>query len=195
MKRITVFLSVVLGGLSLAACGAASNAATTSSNPTSTGSASRGSPVAFSRCMRAHGVPNFPDPQGGGLRIEQSQTAGSGASLKVNGVPVSAPAFKDASRACQRYQPTGGPISAAAVAKLRAGALAMARCMRAHGVPNFPDPQVTTGPGGVGVRVRVGGPGVDPNAPAFQTAQRACQSLMGAMLPKVRGGAPTGAGR
>ena len=62
----------------------------------------------------------------------------------------------------------------------------MARCMRANGVPNFPDPIVGTGSGGHGVRLgfRVG-PGVDPQSPAFQSAQQKCHS----MLPAPPGGA------
>jgi hypothetical protein len=48
--------------------------------------------------------------------------------------------------------------------------------MRAHGVPNFPDPQF----GGGGVRIQIGGAaGIDPNAPAFKSAQQACQSILG----------------
>ena len=31
----------------------------------------------------------------------------------------------------------GRPVSAGQIAKLRAGALKMANCMRSHGVPNF----------------------------------------------------------
>jgi hypothetical protein len=48
-------------------------------------------------------------------------------------------------------------------------------------VPNFPDPQFPSGSGGFGIRI--GGPGVDPNSPAFQAAQKACG--------KIFGGAPT----
>jgi hypothetical protein len=48
--------------------------------------------------------------------------------------------------------------------------------MRSHGVPNFPDPQF----GGGGVRIQIGGAGgIDPNAPAFKSAQQACQSILG----------------
>jgi hypothetical protein len=50
--------------------------------------------------------------------------------------------------------------------------------MRSHGVPNFPDPQFETGPGG-GVGIRLGGPGVNPNSPAFQTAEKACGGIFG----------------
>jgi hypothetical protein len=55
-------------------------------------------------------------------------------------------------------------------------AFAYARCIRAHGVPAFPDPQVTTTPGSVGIRQAVpAGAGLSP---AFQAAQKACRSIM-----------------
>jgi hypothetical protein len=57
----------------------------------------------------------------------------------------------------------------------------MAQCMRAHGVPNFPDPKVSVGPGGrgitmsIGAQAAAGGPGrLSPASPAFQKAQKAC---------------------
>jgi hypothetical protein len=45
--------------------------------------------------------------------------------------------------------------------------------MRAHGVPNFPDPSATSfGYGGI-----FGPGGIDPSAPLFRVAQRACQAV------------------
>jgi hypothetical protein len=56
-------------------------------------------------------------------------------------------------------------------------ALAYARCMRAHGVPNFSDPQTSNGgigqPGGMGFDLG----GINPNSPQFQSANRACGSI------------------
>jgi hypothetical protein len=43
-------------------------------------------------------------------------------------------------------------------------ALQFAKCMRAHGVSGFPDPSAQ------GVQIQ----GLDPNAPVFQAAQKAC---------------------
>ncbi len=45
--------------------------------------------------------------------------------------------------------------------------------MRGHGVPKFPDPKITTGPGG-GQAVDLRGAGLDFQAPAFQAAAKAC---------------------
>jgi hypothetical protein len=129
--------------------------------------------------MRSHGVPSFPDPSGnghGGLQIQQSQRAGSGASMTVNWVSVSAPAFQSAMRTCQKDLPNGGHPTTAQSAQARAEALAMSRCMRSHGVPNFPDPTFRNGPnGGVGIGINFGsGSGINPRSPAFQAAQTAC---------------------
>lgn len=192
-RRRRLLAGAFAAALLLAACGS-------SPGPTGAGAKgapAKGSPIAFSRCMRANGVPNFPDPQGGGIRIQASRTAGSGQSLRVNGVPVNAPAFQAAQAKCSKYAPVGGKPSAQELAKLRAGALAMARCMRTHGVPHFPDPVVSTGPGGlgIGVKTRAGSVGMDPSSPAFQAAQKLCQPLMGGVGRSTTGGtAPSAAG-
>ncbi|MGH2888222.1 MAG: hypothetical protein ACRDNJ_01200 [Solirubrobacteraceae bacterium] len=47
-------------------------------------------------------------------------------------------------------------------------ALRFARCMRTHGVSNFPDPST---PGG-GIHIRIG-PGLNPFSPAFKAESRA----------------------
>jgi hypothetical protein len=175
-SRISVFLLAAAFGL--AACG--------STQPNTGGSTvGQGDPagaakaLAFARCMRSHGVSNFPDPTGGELGLQVQKTPDS---TSVNGVEVNGPAFQSAMQACRSYLPNGGHPSAAQTAKVKAQALAMSRCMRSHGVPNFPDPQFQTAPGG-GFGIKIGGPGVNPNSPAFQAAQKACG--------KIFGGAPT----
>lgn len=56
------------------------------------------------------------------------------------------------------------------------GPLPFARCMRANGVPNFPDPK----PGGGGQFAVPAG--TNPAAPAFRAAQAKCQKLLGGGL-------------
>jgi hypothetical protein len=161
----------------LAACGSSSS----NSGGGSPGATSQAQGLELASCIRSHGVPNFPDPSSSGsgaVQIQQSSRVGSGPSTEVNGVPVKGPAFQAAMQACRKYLPSGGRPSAAKTAQIKAQALAMARCMRAHGVPNFPDPQFQTGPGG-GFGIRLGGPGVDPQSPAFQAAQKTCGGIFG----------------
>ena len=81
----------------------------------------------------------------------------------------------------------GAPPSPAQQAQTQAQALRFAACMRAHGVPRFPDPQFSGG----GVQFRVGGPsggGIDPSSPLFQKAQKACAPDLPGELPKVAPG-------
>jgi hypothetical protein len=48
-----------------------------------------------------------------------------------------------------------------------------AGCMRSHGVSNFPDP--SSGKGGIQITP---GSGVNPQSPAFQSAQKACTKFL-----------------
>ena len=153
----------------LAGCGGSSSSSTGAggSSPSSSGASEgdngrSGSPtlqadtLKFSRCMRSHGVPNFPDPKNGGEL-----------SLVGTGVNRNSPAFKSASQACQSLMPGGVGPSGQKSDLSPAQGLELAKCMRAHGVPNFPDP---TASGAIP-------PGsVDPNSPAVKAALQACQS-------------------
>jgi hypothetical protein len=60
--------------------------------------------LAFSACMRAHGLKDFPDPSNGGLRIQSSP----GSDLSPDN-----PTFKKAQQACQKDLPfKGGALKA-----------------------------------------------------------------------------------
>jgi hypothetical protein len=151
--------------LVLAACGSSSS---------NSGAAKLDQMVAFAKCMRSHGVPNFPDPgsNGNGGMVIQAR-AGTPQNMTVNGVSVNAPAFQSAMQSCRAKLPGGGhppPLSAAR----RAAMLKFAQCMRAHGLTNFPDPTFSSN----GPRLRIGpAAGLDPSSPAFQHAQAACGPL------------------
>ncbi len=171
--------------LLIAGCGGSRDP---SNDPSSASLRSAG--LEFAACMRSHGVPNFPDPStssGGGLQIQSSQRNGQGQTMTVNGVPVNAPAFQSAMNTCQKYMPKPKLISGG-ITQLKANALKMAQCMRSHGVPNFPDPTVKSGPNG-GIGIQIAGPGLNPQSPALQAAQQKCRGFMG--LPAGGPGAPT----
>jgi hypothetical protein len=180
MLRAASATATMLGAaVGLAACGGSSP--TIASKKTAYNRSGAG--LKLAECIRTHGVPDFPDPPSGGhFAMQQSSNGNGGGLITVDGrqLNVSAPAFQKAMQDCQKYQPPGPPISGAQLAKLQKGALKMAQCMRTHGVPNFPDPTVSTGPGGRGVGVRLGakGAGINPQSPAFQSAQKTCMPLM-----------------
>jgi hypothetical protein len=184
MRFAAIILTLTATALGVAACGSASPSSTVtnaSGGKASEASASRA--LEFASCMRSHGVSNFPDPTNGRIRLQVQQTPNS---TTVNGVEVNGPAFQSAMTDCKPYLPNAGTPTAAQTAKAKAQSLAMARCMRSHGVPNFPDPKMQTGPeGGVAFGVNFSGTGINPNSPAFQTAQNDCGSILGG--PKVAG--------
>jgi hypothetical protein len=185
-RKAGVLAALLATTTTLAACGGSSPTTKT----TASTAAHKGEALKLAECMRTHGVPDFPDPTGGGGFGIQASANGSTASINVNGhaVNVSGPAFNTAMKECAKYQPHGPAISGAQLAQIKQGALKMAACMRSHGVPNFPDPKVTSGPGGHGIAVSIGGgsgsPGgsspsqLKPQSPAFQNAQKICQRYM-----------------
>jgi hypothetical protein len=92
--------------------------------------------VAFAKCMRASGVPNFPDPKAGG-----------GLLFHAHAGLINSPLFKAAQAKCHNLLPEGGPGSGPPPsARTLARFLNIARCMRRHGVPDFPDPRTSAPP-------------------------------------------------
>ncbi len=88
--------------------------------------------VAFARCMRQNGVPDFPDPgPDGELTIDELANDSS--------IDPSSAAFERASSACEDLAPTGF-TGEERTEDEQEQALDFARCMREHGVPDFPDP-------------------------------------------------------
>ncbi len=148
--------------------------------PKPTGVASHDSQFALAQCMRAHGVPNFPDPTKGPGGQGFSVTMSPGSSVvTIDGIGFGGPAFDAADRSCHFL---GGGGSPPAITEAQKQALvAKAQCIRAHGVPNFPDPLI--GPGGHGIGIRLP-PGLNTGSPAFKGAANACQRI-GAPIPHV----------
>lgn len=173
--------SVTLAALA-AGCGdskspSVPNIGTTNVPTTTVGkrSATAGSPqgstgataLQYSQCMRANGIRDFPDPDSKG-EISLSDQPGSD-------LNPSNPALQAALRSCRakitffKANPTSAE-NAQATAEL----LQFARCVRAHGVPNFPDPS-SLGPN-EGVGFLIDRNTLDPHRPGLQAAIAACQS-------------------
>jgi hypothetical protein len=166
-------------GLSLlaAACGASPS----STGPAAGGSASTASAVSYTRCMRSHGVPDYPDPSGGGQlpKITPSNESKLG---------VSESRFSAAQASCQRLWPYQGPTQAQQRQDLT-DALTFARCMRSHGVPGFPDPTTDPSSGRVEFVISASRDGFDPRSPQILAKVRVCEhGLPASVLP----GSPAG---
>jgi hypothetical protein len=139
---VVPMITAAVLGLLATACGGSPSSAGRS--PDAGGSADPPSAVAYSHCVRSHGVPNFPDPpSGGGVPKVSAQELG-----------VSNSRLQAAYRSCQRPIPaTGGSVQQqeqrcyvagncppALTQQMLNAARTFARCMRSHAVPNFPDP-------------------------------------------------------
>lgn len=130
--------------------------------------------LAYAQCMRENGVPKFPDPSDGGALKITPET----------GVDPGSPEFAEAQEACQDLSPqaqsqNSGPLDSAKVAE-------WAQCIRDHGVPAFPDPQINGG----AMEIDLGKAGIGRDDSAFQEAMQACQSAWPRGGVMIRGGGP-----
>jgi hypothetical protein len=134
----------------------------------------------YARCMREHGV-DVPDPTfDGGRSLQRGPDPEDTKSGK----------FREAEQACKKYTDAIEPpeLSAEQQQEFREAALANARCMREHGIENFPDP--TFGENGE-AKIRLDqGRGLDPEDPDFRAAMEACEDTM----PKLEGDDPAAQG-
>jgi len=168
-------LLAALASLSLlaAGCGGGSGgvASVGSSTTATTATTQHGGPLAYSACMRSHGVPKFPDPDSSGEIPKQEVVALNPAS----------PRFQAAQKACAGLQPNGGRPSQAELARHLNDLLAFAACMRGHGFPNFPDP---TSAGQV-THEMLAKAGISVRQPGVVQAADACVSVTHGALTKA----------
>jgi hypothetical protein len=146
-------------GTSSAAAAATSQPASGNSGQGQSSAGNSSAALQFSQCMRAHGVSDFPDP-----------SAGGGYNFNVN---ASSPTFQAAQSACQKYFSAGAPTGQVLTQDLD-HLVRYSKCMRSHGVINFPDPVVRSGlPPGFDFP-----PNMDLTSPAFLAADSVCHGLL-----------------
>jgi hypothetical protein len=151
------FAAAILAALTIAACGSK-----TKPLPTP-GPQSDAAAIKFADCMRANGVPQFPDPIPGRLFA-----------FPVNGgFNPGSPAVKAAQQRCKRFSPAPPAGAPSESQSARTAQLKFAECMRAHGVSNYPDPSGSSNPRIVTPQSQQL-PGVDTSSPAFQQASKVC---------------------
>lgn len=169
------------GGSSPASAGGAASAASAQASGTTRGQAA----LAYARCMRSHGVPDFPDPDSdGNFNLASNQQGGKGSGPKGRGSgaagsgPTSVTAQETAAnQVCNHLLNSGTQLSAAQMAHALRQLVKYAQCMRAHGVPNFRDPHATNGGIGVPSGIAIDMSDIDQNSPQYMSASQACQSL------------------
>src|SRR6266699_4579377 len=149
VRAASPWLLAALLSVALAACaqGAGANTAT---NPVE---AAR----LYAQCMRANGLPDFPDPDADGrfrgIGHEQQDT----------------PTYKAAMEACRALAPggdhqnTGDPAYMEQMRKF-------SQCMRANGLPDFPDPDADGRLRGIGHEQQ--------DTPTYKAAMEACRDKL-----------------
>jgi hypothetical protein len=162
----------------LVACGGSSSSSSSAS--------AYDSALKFSKCMREHGIKDFPDPEtapGGGTRLDFKGVNGEGASGQT---------VKAAQKACGHFQGEGETreLSPQQKAEAEDTVEKFAKCMREHGI----EVKTQIGPGRIVAQIGGPGPGPrgpNPESPVFKAAQKACKGLMqgpkGAVTPGPSG--------
>jgi len=179
-RTVVAIIATATVALVAAACSSGSPSSTGSGgSPDPGGSANSPSAVAFSHCMRSHGVPNFPDPSSSGTLPKTSPQR----------LGVSDSQFQAAQGACQHLLPNtvnnsqleqceaAGVCSRAETQQMLTAGLRFARCMRSHGLPTWPDP-TTDSQGRVAFAISISKDGFDPHSHRIDPELNDCEHLM-----------------
>jgi hypothetical protein len=175
MRTAVAIIVTASFALLAAACGGGPSSTGTHATSNAGGSANA-QPLAFSHCIRAHGVPNFPDPNSSGV-WPKPQVEGA----------ASNPKYSTAARACGHLLPDGGPGVAPSEAvdqQIQNDMTKFAQCMRASGVSNWPDPTLDQGRAVFDPQAA----GVNTNSPQISAKVHECEHVFPASI-----GIPPGA--
>jgi len=137
LRPLAALALVTLTGLISAGCGSSAPAGTGAGGGGNSSAANVQKAVRFAECMRNNRVSQVPDPDASGKLTIDAVANGSS-------VDTSSPAFKQAISACKGLEPAGFMGSKRSSQQQQA-ALKFAQCIRANGVPDFPDP-IPNGP-------------------------------------------------
>jgi hypothetical protein len=116
----------------ISACGSSTPSQTDGSGGASGTTAVREQAVKFADCIRSNGVSAFPDPNASGQFAY-------GIPSRSSPLNPSSAAWKQAIAACKSLEPSGFMPTSFSPTQLSAR-LKFAQCVRANGVPSFPDP-------------------------------------------------------
>jgi hypothetical protein len=158
-------------------------------SPSASGSANPPSAIAYSHCMRSHGVPNFSDPPSSGQvpKTSAQQLAVSSSQLQAaqtacrhlypdNGEGGGV-LTKDSLGECEETGDCPQALVQAAMTALRI----YAQCMRSHGLPTWPDPTLDS-EGRPGFNL-LHAQGFNPNSSQTSNIMQECYQAMPERVP------------
>jgi hypothetical protein len=183
---------IAAAALALLAAACSTSAGTGARPPAaeSGGAATAGAPaslaagVSYAGCMRSHGVPKYPDPAPGNALADGLPK------VSPQELQVSNSQYRAAQHACAHLLPNGGQPTQAEAQEDLAAMRRFAQCMRAHGVPTWPDPTDDPAQGWGFVLLHV--TGFDPNSPQIDNKMDECDRALpaGIGVPLERPGRP-----
>ena len=182
-RTAPALIAAVVLAVSAAACNGSSSSGGSGGPPGAEGSSSSASAVAYSACMRSHGVPNFPDPDSSG-QLPKGDAHRFG---------VSSSQLQTAQRTCQHLLPNtagsfrqqtqqcllAGDCPQALVQQILTVQRRYARCMRSHGFPNWPDPTIDPQGRPYFNVSRAGISEADTRSAQWTSSDRECERLVG----------------
>lgn len=166
-RRRGILAAAAIAAISgLSACGASPSSPGGSS---SAGGSANSHQLAFSACMRSHGVTEYPDPNSTGTTPKESPQQ----------LRVSSLVLRTAQSACQHLLAKGNQSAQASDQQVMNALWKFARCLRSHRVPNWPDPLAESDPGEPNTP---GFPrtlhGITTTSPRVKSAMNKCQPLL-----------------
>lgn len=166
-RTAAVLLAAAMAVLAVACSGSPSSGRSTTGGGSASSLSATAEALAFTHCMRTHGVPNFPDPASDG-KVPPVSAGALGLSdeqLHADEAP------------CVHLLPGGSGETPAQVQQERNQALGFARCMRSHGMPNWPDPtEDRNGSGRLAFNLPAAG--IDLSSPQVKARIQECTSLL-----------------
>jgi hypothetical protein len=186
LRRTVGLIAFVCLAPLAAACGSSSPASSTAAGANSPGSGAA-TAFKFSACIRNHGVTDFPDP------VVHSNGQGTQITIRITPSLTQSPAWNSAQQACRGILPApknGGTQESVGPGKQ--ALLELARCVRSHRYPRFPDPDAQ----GQLTRGMVTAAGIDMQAPGFLRTAESCASVThGQVTAAMVAGAVNGGGQ
>lgn len=169
VRTVAIIIAMTVLPLLAAAC------STSSSSPNAGGATNSQSAASYSRCVRSHGIPSFPDPNSSG-QIPKATAQQLGVSDSV---------LQAAQAACENLYPNSTQGGQTQQQQQLSAYLAFAQCMRSHRVPNWPDP--TNNSHGPRFSISVSRDGFDPRSSQIAAKAHGCLSVLpaGSGLPLV----------